>query len=280
MAGYNQFAPGYCLPSPTNHLTPNTPADHQRRNTAAYNQISPGYWNPNPLNGIVPYARQLITTAPQTPAGHAWQRVKSGLQTMTFDRSFAVPRDYWEWRALQDQAQQARTRVAVRRILANNRERAFINKMDNRFQLRILNGDHDELLSDGRSAVLGQPTIWQPYYASCMYQSPWPPCTEFKHEGNERFTSHMDRFLPFPRMHRNETCNWQYAWFKPQWPLDETLPHPWAPRYFHSLNELTNFPSWNTINDPLESNPRGNLDSVWHHIERTIDMLDGAEDDY
>ena len=242
---------------------------------------------PSPLDGHYPQAHHFTPVhlggAILTPASFSlniWNRIDSGMRRMRFDRSFTVPRNYYEFSEHADAARRAKARVEVRKILDNAKEAAFVERLDSRFKLKFLNGNGDRILSDGRSAVLAQPSIWQPSYASCVDQSPWPPCTEFKHEGDERHTSQMDRFFPPPRQQRNETCNWQQGMLKRQAPMDETLPGPWAPRYWHLLNHQTNFPWWNTINEPLESDPAETLRSVWHHIERVERMLAETDDDY
>ena len=250
---------------------------------------SEGHWLPSPTDSTFSHATRF-THVPPTPTTNStpsnltpttstfnsWSRVDTNLKRMRFDRSFAVPRDHWSWLTHEDSQRRSRTRVEVRKIIDKRSDENAQKKMDPRFKLRL---DH-RLVCDGRSAVLAQLTIWQPLYGGCLDQSPWPPCSEFKHEGDERYTSQMDRFFPSPRVARNDTCNWQQGKLKRQTELDETLPVPWQPRYQSKHNHLTTFPWWNTINNPLESDPAANLKSVWHHIERVEKLLDETDDDY
>ena len=257
---------------------------------AAFHAATPGvYWLPSPTDSTFSQAPHL-TLVPPTPTTQAtsstitpttftfnlWSRIDTNIKRMRFDRSFAVPRDHWDWLTHEDSLKRSRTRVEVRRIMDRRRDEVALKKMDPRFKLQL----DRRLTHDGLSAVLAKPTIWQPSYADSPDQSPWPPCSEFKHEGDERHTSQMDRFFPSPRLARNDTCNWQQGTLRLQTEMDETLPVPWQARYYSGTNHWRVFPWWNTINDPLESDPAANLRSVWHHVERVEKLLDETDDDY
>ena len=257
---------------------------------AAHRTPTPGaYWLPSPTDSTFSQAQRL-TNVPPTPTTHGtsstvtpttftfnlWSRIDANMKRMRLDRSFAAPRDHWDWLAHEEASSRSRTRVEVRKIIEQRSNEVALKNMDSRFKLQLDN----RLVRDGLSAVLAKPTIWQPCYAASPDQSPWPPCAEFKHEGDERHTSQMDRFFPSPRLARNDSCNWQQVNLRPQTELDEVLPVPWQARYFSGTNHWRVFPWWNTINDPLESDPAANLKSVWHHIERVENLLNETDDDY
>ena len=65
--------------------------------------------------------------------------------------------------------------------------------------------------TDGRSAVLCEPTIWSNWSAptAARPQAPWPSDEEMKEEGILRYNSKYGRFLPVPRVPANDTVNWK-----------------------------------------------------------------------
>ena len=74
---------------------------------------------------------------------------------------------------------------------------------------------------DGRSAVLGRPSIWRSDMeatAPSRQTAPWPNATEYKWEGDDRARSGVGRYLPLPRAGGNDTVAWH------QRPMLEPLP--------------------------------------------------------
>ena len=92
----------------------------------------------------------------------------------------------------------------------------------------ILPAMRGRIFFDGRSIVLCQQTMWNPWYSptDVRPQAPWPCAEEMKEEGDERNTSRFGRFPGLPRVPGNETVNWKQKNYLPPLPFDEVWSLP------------------------------------------------------
>ncbi|MCJ1274711.1 hypothetical protein MMC21_002509 [Puttea exsequens] len=74
-----------------------------------------------------------------------------------------------------------------------------------------------------RSTVLGQWTVFSPWYRSDFRPEPaWPCAAEMAEEGDERYTSNFRRMTCVPRMPTNDTINYKQRPFMDPMALDAT----------------------------------------------------------
>lgn len=108
---------------------------------------------------------------------------------------------------------------------------------------------HGRSFTDGRSAVLGMPSIWRNGTADAIpgrMTAPWPNAAEYKWEGDDRARSGVGRYLPLPRAGGNDTVAWH------QRPMLEPLP-------FDAVRKV---PTKEDVYSPVDANPDADISSV------------------
>ena len=169
------------------------------------------------------YTNSKTWVSPQMAEQERWGIVSSNLRRMRFDRSPFVPRQFSEWIQHRAQYTAIQTEQEKRRLAHVEATRTSGFEAG---QYEIMPAFGGNVFNDGRSAVLGQLTIWSvwtegPKLRQLAY---WPGRDELKEEGDERHTSDFTRFLPIPRVPGNETVAWKQKALVRAHYLDYVLP--------------------------------------------------------
>ena len=169
------------------------------------------------------YTNSKTWISPQMAEQERWGIVSSNLRRMRFDRSPFVPRQFSEWIRHRAQYTAIQTEQEKRRLAHVAATRASGLEAG---KYAIIPAFGGSILSDGRSTVLGQLTVWSVWTESSgpRRPAPWPGKDELKEEGDERHTSDFTRFLPIPRVPGNETVVWKQKALVRAYYLDYVLP--------------------------------------------------------
>ena len=169
------------------------------------------------------YTNSKTWVSPQMAEHERWGIVSSNLRRMRFDRSPFVPRQFSEW--IQHRAQYTAIQTEQEKRRLAHVEATCASGFE-AGQCAIIPALGGSIFNDGRSAVLGQLTIWSVWAKSPEPRklAPWPGKDELKEEGDERHTSDFTRFLPIPRVPGNETVAWKQKALVRAYYLDYVLP--------------------------------------------------------
>ena len=181
-----------------------------------------------------------------------WARIEANLKKSDLIKSPFVPHNYGEHIQHRAIIAEAVVRDDIQKIKIKKAERE-------RPPLLIQPAMMGRTFNDNRGLVTSMETIWSPNWkqSASHPQARWPTPAEMKEEGDERYTSGFDRFLPLPRVPGNET-------------VGHKMRSLVAPYHMDRVRELPTPAYENDIPEPVDENEQRYWlgSDLFEHIER------------
>ena len=181
-----------------------------------------------------------------------WARIEANLTKSDMIKSPFVPSNYGEH--IQHRA------VTAEAAIQDETRKINIKKAEKeRLPVPIKPAMMGKVFNDNRGLVTSMETIWSPSWkpTTTHPQARWPTQAEMKEEGDERYTSGFDRFLPLPRVPGNETVGHKMRTLLVPYQMDVVRELP-TPAYE------------NDIPEPVDENEQRYWlgDDLFEHIEK------------